>query len=51
MKNTICRIYRDDEIRVRFFFDEHDRMSQSSVEMKPFYSLPIPGMATIHWAR
>ena len=51
VKNAICRLYRDDEIRVRFFFDEHDRLSQTSVEMKPFYSLPLPGVGTIHWAR
>jgi hypothetical protein len=51
VKNAICRIYRDDEIRVRFFFDEHDRLSQTSVEMKPFYSLPLPGGVVIHWAK
>jgi hypothetical protein len=51
VKNMICKVYRDDEIRVRFFFDEHGRMSQISVDMKPFYSLPIPGAATIHWGK
>jgi hypothetical protein len=51
VKNVICKVYRDDEVRVRFFYDEHDRLSQVSVDMKPFYSLPIPGVATVHWAR
>ena len=51
VKNLICKAYRDDEVRVRFFYDEHDRLSQVSVDMKPFYSLPIPGVFTIHWAR
>ena len=51
VKNLICKVYRDDEVRVRFFYDEHDRLSQVSVDMKPFYSLPIPGLATVHWAR
>jgi hypothetical protein len=49
--NLVCRIYRDDEIRVRFFYDEHDRMSQLSVDMKPFYSLPLPGGTKIDWAK
>jgi hypothetical protein len=51
VNNLVCKVYRDDEIRVRFFYDEHDRLSQTSVDMKPFYSLPLPGAATIHWAR
>ena len=49
--NLICKVYRDDEVRVRFFFDEHDRMERVSVDMKPFYSLPLPGGITIHWAK
>ena len=51
VKNLICKVYRDDEIRVRFFYDEHERLSRMSVDMKPFYSLPIPGVGTIHWAK
>jgi hypothetical protein len=51
VKNLICKLYRDDEVRVRFFFDEHDRLSQVSVDMRPFYSLPLPGGITFHWAR
>ena len=50
VKNLVCKVYRDDEIRVRFFFDEHDRMERLSVDMHSFYSLPLPGV-TIHWAR
>ena len=50
VKNLVCKVYRDDEIRVRFFFDEHDRMERLSVDMHSFYSLPRPGV-TIHWAR
>ena len=50
VKNVVCRIYRDDEIRVRFFFDEHERMERLTVDMSPFYSLPLPGF-TLHWAR
>ena len=51
VKNLVCKVYRDDEIRVRFFFDEHGRMSQTSVDMKPFYSLPVPGGVVINWAK
>jgi hypothetical protein len=51
VRNLVCKVYRDDEIRVRFFYDEQDRLSQVSVDMKPFYSLPIPGMGAVHWAR
>ena len=50
VRNLVCRIYRDDQIRVRLFYDEHDRLVRTAVDMSPFYSLPIPGM-TIHWAR
>jgi len=50
VRNLVCRIYRDDEIRVRFFFDERDRMERVTVDMNPFYTLPIPGFP-IHWAR
>jgi hypothetical protein len=51
VKNLVCKVYRDDEVHVRFIYDENDRMSQVAVDMKPFYSLPIAGVATIHWAR
>jgi hypothetical protein len=51
VRNLICKVYRDDEIRVRFFFDEHDRMERMSVDMKPFYSLPLAGGLVLHWAK
>ncbi len=50
VRNLVCKAYRDDEIRVRFFYDERDRLTQTSVEMKPFYSLPVFGTA-LHWAK
>jgi hypothetical protein len=28
-----------------------DRLERTSVDMRPFYSLPIPGVTTIHWAK
>jgi hypothetical protein len=51
VRSLVCKVYRDDEIRVRFFYDERNRLAQTAVEMAPFYSLPIRGIATIHWAR
>jgi hypothetical protein len=51
VRNLVCKVYRDDEIRVRLFYDERDRLERSSVDMSPFYSLPIPGVTTIHWAK
>jgi hypothetical protein len=51
VRNIACKVYRDDEIRVRLFYDERDRLVQTAVEMKPFYSLPIPGFGSVHWAR
>jgi hypothetical protein len=51
VRNLVCKIYRDNETRVRLFYDEHDRLIRTAVEMKPFYSLPIPGVITIHWAK
>lgn len=52
VKDRICSIYRDDEIRVQLHYDEHDRLSRLEADMSPFKSLPIPFMnTTIHWAR
>ena len=49
--NLVCRIYRDDEIRVRLFYDERDRLTRTQVDMDPFRSLPLAGGITLHWAR
>jgi hypothetical protein len=51
VRSLVCKVYRDDETRVRLFYDEHDRLIQTAVEMKPFYSLPLPGGVTLHWAK
>ena len=49
--NLVCKIYRDDEIRVRFFYDERERMERMTVDMKPFYSLALPGGIVVDWAK
>jgi len=52
VSNTICRIYRDDEIAVRLQYDDRDRLQRMVVDMSPFKSLPLPfGWGAIHWAR
>ena len=49
--NAVCGIYRDDEIRVRLFYDERDRLVQTQFDMNPYKSLPLAGGVTLHWAR
>lgn len=52
VNDTICKIYRDDEIRVMLHYDGFDRLSRMEVDMNPYRSLPIPFTNyTIHWAR
>ena len=52
MKNTICRVYRDDEIRVQLQYDDRGRLDCVQTDMSPFHSLPVPFLDyTIHWAR
>ena len=51
VRNLVCKLYRDDGIRVRLFYDERGRLVQTAVDMRPFYSLPLPGGSALHWAR
>ncbi|MGE5615463.1 MAG: hypothetical protein ACM3X5_00965 [Bacillota bacterium] len=52
VKNTVCRLYRDDEIRVQLYYDERDRLERLQLDMNPYKSLPIPFLGyTLHWGR
>lgn len=52
VRNTICRFYRDDEIRVQLHYDDKDRLVRYATDMSPFKSLPLPfSKHTVHWAR
>ena len=51
VKNAVCSLYRDGEIRVRLFYDERDRLAQTQFDMNPYKSLPLVGGTTLHWAR
>lgn len=50
VKNPVCRIYRDDEVRIHLHYDDRDRLARTVVDMSPYKSLPLPGI-TLHWAR
>jgi hypothetical protein len=50
VKNFVCRIYRDDEVRIELHYDDRDRLARTAVDMSPYKSLPLPGI-TLHWAR
>ena len=50
VKNRVCRIYLDDEIKVQLQFDERDHLTRIKTEMSPYRSLPVPFTGkTIHW--
>jgi len=48
--NAVCRLYRDDEIRVQLQYDDRGRLGRAQADMNPYRSLPIQGH-TIHWGR
>ena len=52
VSNAICRIYRDDEIRVWLQYDSRDRLARMRMDMSPYKSLPLPVVGgAIHWGR
>jgi hypothetical protein len=52
VKNKVCSLYRDDEIRFQMYFDEKGRLLRVATEMKPFKSLPLPFTEkSLYWAR
>ena len=52
IENRICRIYRDDEIRIKLQYDDKGRLTRMLTEMNPFKSLPLPWFGvTVHWGR
>jgi hypothetical protein len=51
VENGICRLYRDDEIRVQLQFDERDRLARQQLDMNLYRSLPLPFGVTLHWGR
>ena len=50
IRNRICNIYRDDSVRVQLLYDEHGQLLHLQTDMKPFKTLPLPGLP-LHWAR
>lgn len=52
VRNKVCRLYRDDEIKVQLQFDNRDYLTRVAIDMNPYRSLPIPFTGkTIHWGR
>jgi hypothetical protein len=52
IQNQICRVYRDSSVRVRFQYDERDRLRQFQADMKPFKVFSIPWLGiTWYWAK
>jgi hypothetical protein len=52
IQNVVCRVYRDDTIKIQLHYDEKDRLMRFRSDMKPYKSLPIPvAGVVIHWAR
>ncbi|MEO8386046.1 MAG: hypothetical protein ABI583_12435 [Betaproteobacteria bacterium] len=52
VQNRICRLYRDDEIRVQLQYDDRNRLARMVTDMKPFRSLPLPWLGvTLHWGK
>jgi hypothetical protein len=50
ISGLVCRIYRDDEVRVHLHYDDRDRLARVVLDMNPYKSLPLPGFM-LHWAR
>ena len=52
VKDLVCRVYRDGEIRVQLQYDDRGRLGRVQADMNPYRSLPIPGAGyTLHWGR
>lgn len=52
IENRVCRIYRDDEIRIKLQYDDKGRLTRMVTDMNPFKSLPLPWLGVIvHWGR
>jgi hypothetical protein len=52
VENRICRLYRDDEVKIQIQYDERNHPVRIAVDMDPFKSIPLPFIGvTLHWAR
>lgn len=51
VKNTICRLYRDDNTRGQLHYNERDRLERIVSDMAPYKSLALPWGGYLHWAR
>jgi hypothetical protein len=51
VRNSVCRLYRDSETRIRLQYDRRGQLIRTLSEMKPYKFLPLPWGGQIDWAR
>jgi hypothetical protein len=52
VNNWVCRLYRDDEVRVQLHYDDLGRLLRVQTDMNPFKFVRVPYVnATVYWAR
>ncbi len=52
IQNSVCRFYRDSDIRIQLQYDGLGRLARIASDMNPYRSLPVPFTAfALHWAR
>ena len=52
VNNWVCRLYRDDEVRVQLRYDDAARLTRIQADMNPFKSFSVPfTQVTIYWGR
>ena len=52
VKNQVCRLYRDEDVKVYIEYDDRGRVLRFNTDMAAYKSLPVPGTKTlVHWGR
>jgi hypothetical protein len=52
VNNWVCRLYRDDEVRVQLHYDDLGRLLRVQTDMNPFKFVRVPYVnTTVYWAR
>jgi hypothetical protein len=52
VNNWVCRLYRDDEVRVQLRYDDPGRLLRIQTDMNPFKLVRLPYVdTTVYWAR
>lgn len=52
VQNLVCRVYRDDAVRIELHYTERDQLVRVSADMQPDKILRIPfTQGGVHWGR